>query len=113
MLYLKAYSYCTETFRKKLDGSCVSSAFLGNNRQQMPVCAVISPWGNLRFFKDFKGMSPFTVRSAVVSAAVAAAIFLLSILQPEFLPQPDTIFQHTSLLQIDTRIPNSMPPGPY
>ena len=45
VFYLKAYLCHTEPFRKKLDGSQVSSLFLVNNRQHMPVCAkMISSW---------------------------------------------------------------------
>ena len=32
VFYLKAYLRCTESFRMKPDGSCVTSLFLGNNR---------------------------------------------------------------------------------
>ena len=39
VFYLKAYLRHTESFRKKPDGSRVSSLFLGNNRQHWPVCA--------------------------------------------------------------------------
>ena len=39
VFYLKAYLRCTESFRMKPDGSCVTSLFLGNNRQHWPVCA--------------------------------------------------------------------------
>ena len=45
VFYLKAYLRCTESFRKKSDGSHVTSLFLGNNRQHWPVCAkTISSW---------------------------------------------------------------------
>ena len=45
VFYLKAYLRCTESFRMKPDGSCVTSLFLGNNRQHQPVCAeTISSW---------------------------------------------------------------------
>ena len=45
VFYLKAYLRCTESFRKKSDGSRVTSLFLGNNRQHQPVCAkTISSW---------------------------------------------------------------------
>ena len=39
VFYLKAYLRRTESFRKKPDGSRVTSLFLGNNRQHRPVCA--------------------------------------------------------------------------
>ena len=41
VFYLKAYLKHTESFRMKPDGSCVTSLFLGNNRQHWPVCAKI------------------------------------------------------------------------
>ena len=45
VFYLKAYLRHTESFRMKPDGSCVTSLFLGNNRQHWPVCAkTISSW---------------------------------------------------------------------
>ena len=45
VFYLKAYLRCTEPFRMKLDGSHVTSLFLGNSRQHRPVCAkTISSW---------------------------------------------------------------------
>ena len=45
VFYLKAYLRCTESFRKKSDGSRGTSLFLGNNRQHQPVCAkTISSW---------------------------------------------------------------------
>ena len=45
VFYLKAYLRHTEAYRKKCDGSCVTSLFLGNNRQCRPVCAkTISVW---------------------------------------------------------------------
>ena len=37
--YLKAYLRHTESVRMKPDGSCVTSLFLGNNRQHLLVCA--------------------------------------------------------------------------
>ena len=39
IFYLKAYLRCTEPFRMKSDGSCVTSLFFGNKRQHGPVCA--------------------------------------------------------------------------
>ena len=42
---LESLFCCTEPLRKKSDKSEVSSMFLGNNRQHMPVCAkTISSW---------------------------------------------------------------------
>ena len=43
--YLKAYLRCTESFKKKSDGSQVTSLILGNNRQHRSVSAeTISSW---------------------------------------------------------------------
>ena len=36
--YLREYICHTEPFRKKSDGSCMVTLFLGSNRQHMPVC---------------------------------------------------------------------------
>ena len=45
VFHLKAYLRCTESFRKKPDGSWVTSLLLGNNRQHPPVCGTtISSW---------------------------------------------------------------------
>ena len=45
VFYLKAYLRCTESLRMKPDGSHVTSLFLGNSRQNWPVCAkTISSW---------------------------------------------------------------------
>ena len=40
--YLKAYLFHTEPFRKKSDGSELSSLFLGSNKQHMSVCTKIN-----------------------------------------------------------------------
>ena len=79
----------------------------------MPVCAkMISSWVRKVLGLAKASMSLGTLWGAVVSAAFAAGISLVSILQagnwPEFLPQPDTIFQYTLLLQIGTRFLYSM-----
>ena len=56
--YLKAYLRHTEPFRKKADGSCVTSLFLGNNRQHGLVCAkTISSWVR-KVLSVAKDMSP-------------------------------------------------------
>ena len=45
VFYLKAYLKCTESFRKKSDGSQVTYLVLSNNSQHQPVCAkTISSW---------------------------------------------------------------------
>ena len=96
LFYMKAHLCCLESFRKKLDGSFVTSLFFGNNRQCMPVCAkMIYSW----------------VRK-VLSIAKAHVWEIYRVLQclplwwlefawcpssrqvtgPEFLPQLDTFF---------------------
>ena len=56
-------------------------------------------------------MSPGSPCDAVVSAGLELAFpwyaFHRQAIQPGILFQPDTIFQHTSLLQIGTMIPYS------
>ena len=45
VFHLNADLQCTEPFRKKSDGSQVSSLFLGNSRQHIPISAkMIFPW---------------------------------------------------------------------
>ena len=62
----------------KPDGSHVTSLFLGNNRQHWPVCAkTISSW----FFVLLKHMSPGSLQVVAASAALAAGVSLVSILQ--------------------------------
>ena len=50
VFYLKAYLRHTESFRMKPDGSCVTSLFLGNNRQHQPVSAKPFLLGYRKFF---------------------------------------------------------------
>ena len=73
---------------------------------------MISSWVRKVLGTAKSHMSPGTVQGAVVLAAFAAGISPVFSLEEAtgsvFLPQPDTIFQHTSLLQIGTRIPYSM-----
>ena len=109
VFYLKVYLQYTEPFRKRLDGSHVTSLFWGNNRQHMPVIAKnISSW----------------VRKALYIAK--AHVWVLSgLLQPqqlvfpwhascrhvtgpEFLHQVDAVFPPISLLQIGIRILSNM-----
>ena len=95
VFYLKASLCYTKPFRKKLDGSCVYSLFLGNNRQQMPVCAktIFScVWKVLSIAKAHKSAS--TVCGAVVSAALVAGISLKSILQAGDLARVSTPDRH-------------------
>ena len=103
--YLKAYLRHTEPFRKKPDGSHVTSLFLGKNKQHGPVCAeTIYSWVRKVLCIAKTHVSGFSLGAATLVAGVS----LVSILQAsdwaEFLCQLDTIFPPTSLLQIGTRI---------
>ena len=106
VFYLKPNLYCTEPFRKKLDGSCVTSLFLGNNRQHIQICAKrISSWVR-KVLSIVRDMSLGTLWDAAASIALAAGVSLIT--WPEFLLQLDTIFLHISLLQMSTSILGSM-----
>ena len=70
ILYLKAYLRHTESFRKKPDGSLVTSLFLGNNRQHRPVCAkTISSWVRKVLGVAKAHMSPGSLWGVAASAA--------------------------------------------
>ena len=59
VFYMKAYLRCAEPFRMKPDGSCVTSLFLGNNRQHRPVCTkTISSWARKVLCVTNTHMSP-------------------------------------------------------
>ena len=76
--YLKAYLCYTEPLWKKLDGSCVSSLFLGNNRQHTPVCAkMISTWVRKVLYIVKAHMCLCAVHC---DAALAASLSLVSML---------------------------------
>ena len=82
VFYLKAYFKCTEPFRMKPDGACVTSHFLGNNRQHRPVCAkTIFSWVRKVLCVVKAHMSPGSVWGAAASAALAVDVSLMSILQ--------------------------------
>ena len=73
---------CTESFRMKPDESHVTSLFLGNNRQHMPVCAkTISSWVRKVLCVAKAHMSPGSLQGVAASAALAACFSLVSILQ--------------------------------
>ena len=73
--YLKAYLRCTESFRKKPDGSRVASLFLCNNRQHWPVCAkTISSWVWKVLSVSKACMSPGSLLGVAASAALAAGV---------------------------------------
>ena len=77
-----AYLCCIEPFRKTLDGSGVSTLFLGNNRWHLLVCAkIISSLVRKALGIAKAGMSLGTLQGAVVSAAFVAGVSLVSILQ--------------------------------
>ena len=80
--YLKAYLRHTESFRMKPDGSHVTSLFLGNNRQHQPVCAkTISSWVRKVLSVAKAHMSLGSLWGVAASAALAAGVFLVTILQ--------------------------------
>ena len=82
VFYLKAYLICTESFRKKPDGSRVTSLFLGNNRQHWPVCAkTISSWLRKVLSVATAHMSQGSLWGVAASAALAAGVSLVTILQ--------------------------------
>ena len=80
--YLKAYLRCPESFRKKPDGSQVTSLFLGNNRQHRPVCAkTISSWLRKVLGIAKAHMSLGSLQWVAASTALAAGVSLVTILQ--------------------------------
>ena len=80
--YFKAYLRCTESFRMKPDGSHVTSLYLGNSRQYWPVCAkTISSWVRKVLCVVKALMSLGSLQGVAASAALAAGVFLVSILQ--------------------------------
>ena len=82
VFYLEAYLRCTESFRTKPDGSCVTSLFLGNKRQHQPVCAkTISSWVRNVLCVAKACMSLGSLWGVAVSAALAASVSLVTILQ--------------------------------
>ena len=82
VFYLKAYLRCHESFGMKPDGSCVTSLFLGNNRQHWPVCAkTISSWVRKVLCVAKAHMSLGSLWGVVASAGLAAGVSLVCILQ--------------------------------
>ena len=82
VFYLKVYLRCTEPSRTKPDGSHVTALFLGNNRQHRPVCAktIYSLVSKVLCIAKAH-MSPGSLWGAAASAALAAGVSLMSILQ--------------------------------
>ena len=81
MLYLKAYLWHTEPFRKKSNGSWVSFGFLDNYRLQMAVCVKMISWVRNVLSIARAHMSLGTFWVAVLVAVLAAGVVLMSILQ--------------------------------
>ena len=95
VFYLKAYLRHTESFRSKPDGSCVTSLFLGNNRQHWPVCAkTISSWVRKVLCVAKAYMSPGSLWGVAASAALAAVVSLVTILQVDDSPRVSTPARH-------------------
>ena len=81
VFYLKAYLRCTEPFRKKSDGLCVTSPFFSNNRLYRTVCAkTISSWVRKVLCVAKAHMSPGSLQGVAASAALAAGVSLVTIL---------------------------------
>ena len=77
---MKDYLHHTKSFRKKLDGSQVSSLFLGNNRQHMPVCAKIISFGEKKVIQIAEvHISLGAVQGAVTYATLVVGVSLVSI----------------------------------
>ena len=82
-------------FRKKPDGSRVTSLFLGNNRQHRPVCAkTISSWVRKVLCVAKAHMSPGSLQGAAAFAALAAGVSLVSILQTGDWARVSTVARH-------------------
>ena len=80
--YLKAYLSHTESFRTKPDGSHVTSLFLDNKRQHQPDCAkTISSWVRKVLCVAKAHMSPGSLWGIASSAALAASVSMVTILQ--------------------------------
>ena len=115
VFYLKAYLRCAEPFRKKSDGSCVTSHFLGNNRQHRPVCAkTISSWVRKVLCVAKVHISPGSLWRGCRFCSLSGFVFpwCPSCRQGtglEFLHWLGTIFHLTLLLCISTRLLYSVP----
>ena len=93
--YLKTYLRCTESFQMKTDGSCVTSMFLGNNRQHRPVCAKTISSRVRKVLCVAKGhMSLGSLWGVAASAALAAGVSLVTILQAGDLARVSTPARH-------------------
>ena len=82
VFYLKAYLRHSESFRMKPDGLHVIPLFFGNNRQHQPVCAkTISSWVRKVLCVAKAHMSLGSLWGVAASAALAAGVSLVTILQ--------------------------------
>ena len=72
----------TESFSTNPDGSCVTSLFLGNNRQHQPACAkTISSWVRRVLCIAKAHMSLGSLQGVAASAALEAGVSQVTILQ--------------------------------
>ena len=114
VFYLKAYLRCTESYRMKPDGSCVTSLFfLGSNSQHQPVCAkTITSWVREVLCVAKVHMSLGSLWGVAASAALEGGVSLVTILQAGDWARVSTPARHyfstSLLLQISTRTPCSM-----
>ena len=114
VMYLKAYIWHTEPFKKKLEGPWVFSLFLGYKGQHLTVCAkMISSWVRkvLSISRTQRSMGTFL--GVLACVALATGIYLVSILQVGDWARVPTLakqyFQHISLPQSSTIIHFCMP----
>ena len=95
VFYLLAYLRHTESFRTKPDGSHVTSLFLGNSRQHRPVCTkTISSWVRKILCVAKAHMSSGYLQQGAASAALAAGVSLVTILQAGDWTQVSTPARH-------------------
>ena len=79
----------------KPGGPCVTSLFLGNNRQHQPVCAkTISSWVRKVLCVAKAHMSLGSLWGVAASAALAAGVFLVIILQAGYWARVSTPARH-------------------
>ena len=81
----------------------MTSVFLGNNRQHQPVCAkTISSWVRKVLSVAKAHMSPGSLWGVAASAALAAGIFLVSILQAGDWTRVSTLARYYFIIYITT-----------
>ena len=103
MFYLKAYLPHIASVRKTSNGSLVSSLFIGNNRQHIPVFEkMIFSWIPM-VFSIAKVHMPFSnLWGMAVSAALAAGASLVSILESRDFARISTSARHYISIYITT-----------